>query len=139
MSEPDLAVSLTGRLQRSSFATHLGFQLESVSPGEVLVRLPFREELTTVRSALHGGAIGSLIEAAGSLSAWSLADGSTSGRTISCDVSYLAGALGEDIFGEARVVRRGKELVHSAVTVRNGAGKQLAQGMHIFRLEPPGE
>ncbi len=60
------------------------------------------------------------------------------GRTISCDVSYLAGALGEDIFGEARVVRRGKELVHSAVTVRNGEGKQLAQGMHIFRLVPPG-
>jgi acyl-coenzyme A thioesterase PaaI-like protein len=60
--------------------------------------------------------------------------------TLSCHVSFLAGAIGEDVFGEGHVLRRGKEIVYSDVFVLNAAGKQLAQGSHIFRLfEAPGE
>jgi acyl-coenzyme A thioesterase PaaI-like protein len=50
-------------------------------------------------------------------------------------VSYLAGALGEDIFAEAQVQRRGKALIYSDVSVSNADGKTLARGLHIYRFE----
>jgi len=57
-------------------------------------------------------------------------------RTLTCDVSYIAGALGEDVFGEARVLRRGKEIIYSEVKALNSQGKLLATGNHIFHIGP---
>jgi uncharacterized protein (TIGR00369 family) len=53
--------------------------------------------------------------------------------TLDLSVTYLAAAIGEDIVGEARVLRRGKEIVYSDVDVRNDAGKPIAKGLVTWR------
>lgn len=125
-------------LLASPFARQLGFELEHAEEGVARVRLKYREANTTARSALHGGAIGSLVDAAGAMAAWSSGefDGDRyRGRTLSCDVSYLAGALGEDIIGEGRVLRRGRAIIYNEVRVTNLDGKPLAFGTHIYRID----
>ena len=128
---------LTKRLQNSPFWTKVGFKLESSSEGRVRIRLPYDVGNTTAASALHGGAIAATLDVAGCLAAWSgeKREG-LSGQLLACDVSYIAGALGEDIFGEAEVLRKGKEIVYATVRAVNGDGKLLASASHIYQLSP---
>lgn len=126
------------------FVAQLGAQIEDISEGLARVRLPYQDRNTTAKQALHGGAIAALLDLAGTVAALSTADASNQSvraMTMSCHVSFLAGAIGEDIFGEGRVLRRGKEIVYSNVFVLNGEGKQLAHGSHVcrvFELKAPG-
>lgn len=119
------------------FAAQLGTCVEQASDGFARVRLPYQDLNTTAKQALHGGAIAALLDLAGTVAAVSTADASNPAlraMTMSCHVSFLAGAIGEDVFGEGQVLRRGKEIVYSNVFVINGEGKQLAHGSHICRL-----
>jgi uncharacterized protein (TIGR00369 family) len=131
---------VAGRVDAMPFARRLGASLERAGEGHARLRLAYRDENTTFQQALHGGAIASLLELAGHAAAWTTvepADAALQGMTLSCHVSFLAGALGEEVFGEGRVLRRGKEIVYSEVSVVNGAGKQLAHGSHVYRLFAP--
>ena len=121
----------------SPFHTRVGFLLEDARSGFARVRLPYDDANTTANQALHGGAIAATADLAGTLAAWSAGDadpGDSAGRTLACDVSYVAGALGEDIFGEGDVLRRGREVVYSSVRVVNEAGKLLAHANHVYQL-----
>lgn len=134
--------TLSRRLEDSPFWRQVGWQLDSPQNGDVRVRLPYSEMNTTAATALHGGVIAATLDVAGSLAAWHASPDSGEalvGRTLSCDVSYIAGALGEDIFGEATVLRRGKEIVYSSVRAMNAEGKILASGNHIFHIGPARE
>ncbi|XOV85356.1 MAG: hotdog domain-containing protein [bacterium] len=129
------------RLEASPFWRQVGWQLDSRQSGDVRLRLPYSEANTTAATALHGGVIAATLDVAGSLAAWSAGGNSNDafvGRTLSCDVSYIAGALGEDIFGEATVLRRGKEIIYSSVQAKSREGKVLASGNHIFHIALPG-
>ena len=130
---------LTRRLDNSPFWKQVGWQLEDPQSSDVRVRLPYHQANTTAATALHGGVIAATLDIAGSLAAWGAGGESNDtviGRTLSCDVSYIAGALGEDIFGQATVLRRGKEIVYSSVCATNTEGKILASGNHIFQIGP---
>lgn len=119
------------------FAAQLGAHVDEAAAGFARVRLPYQDLNTTAKQALHGGAIAALLDLAGTVAAVSTADPSNRAlrtMTMSCHVSFLAGAIGEDIFGEGRVLRRGKEIVYSDVFVVNAEGKQLAQGSHVCRV-----
>ena len=126
-------------IDTSPFYRYLGVLLEHSAERDVRLRLPYTDANTTQASALHGGAIGSLADAVGALAAWSSGDASPqgfTGRTIACDVSYLAGALGVDVYGRARVLRRGKAIIFSEVRVEDGDGKPLAYANHLYRIDP---
>ncbi len=49
-------------------------------------------------------------------------------------MSCVSGALGEDIFGEADELRRGKEVVYSSVRALNASGKLLTHANHIYHM-----
>jgi acyl-coenzyme A thioesterase PaaI-like protein len=53
---------------------------------------------------------------------------------VGINVNYLSGAIGEDIYAEGRVLKRGKEIIYSDVRVTNEAGKLLAQGTVVYRI-----
>ncbi len=128
---------LRTRLSDSPFWHQVGWQLESASDECTRVCLPYNEANTTAATALHGGVIAATLDVAGSLAAWRGQNPEhKTGRTLACDVSYIAGALGEDIFGEAQVLRRGKEIIYSQVKALNAEGKLLASGNHIFHIGP---
>lgn len=133
----DPRTRLEERIAASPFHHRLGFTAEETRPGFARVRLRYDDANTTSRSALHGGAIAATADLAALLAACSFDDPSLEGlaaRTLSCDVSYVAGAIGEDIFGEAEVLRRGKEVVYATVRVVNGAGRLLATANHVAQL-----
>lgn len=119
------------------FSKHLGMELEEASEGYARLRLHFQVENTTVMNALHGGAIASLIDTAGAMAAWTTAEIGTPkyfGSTVGVNVNYLSGAIGEDVLAEARILKRGKEIIYVDVRATNEDGKLLAQGTVVYRI-----
>jgi uncharacterized protein (TIGR00369 family) len=116
---------------------HLGMEFVEGADGYAKLKMRYQAENSTYADALHGGAISSLIDTTGAMAAWTTAEIMTPkyfGSTVGINVNYLSGAIGEDIFAEGRILKRGKEIIYSDVRVTNEAGKLLAQGTVVYRI-----
>ena len=98
--------------------------------------LPFRDEVVTIGSVVHGGAIGTLIDTAATAAAWATPTPPESlrGSTVALNVSYLTAANGVDLRAEAKVLRRGRNLSFIDVDVTDGEGKLVAKGTATYKL-----
>jgi len=54
--------------------------------------------------------------------------------TVHLDTKYLAPVTGEQVFADARVVRKGKRIAHGEAVVRDEAGTLVAQGWGVFAV-----
>ena len=125
----------TARFEAAPYNRGLGVRIELAAPHQARIRIPFKDGIANPGRALHGGVMASAIDIAGALAARSGIDDRADLETGTLDlsVSYLAAAIGEDIVATADVLRRGKEIVYSAVDVRNDAGKRIASGLVTYR------
>ncbi len=124
-------------IDMTPFMKHLGMEFIEGDEGYAKLKLRYQDENSTMGKALHGGAIASLIDTTGAMAAWTTAEIATPkyfGSTVGVNVNYLSGAIGEDIFAEGRILKRGKEIIYSDVKVTNGGGKLLAQGTVVYRI-----
>lgn len=127
-------------MTQDRYAGELGAVVEAVDAERSRVRVPFRDANSNPGGALHGGVAASLVDVAASLVGRAGADGGdVAHAVVDCSVSYLAAAINEDVVGEARVLRRGKELCFVEVDVRTDAGKPIARGLATHRSAPPGD
>jgi len=119
------------------FTKHLAMEFVEGGEGFARVRMRYQNENSTAGRALHGGALASLIDTTGAMAAWTTAQIATPkyfGSTVGVNVNYLSGAIGEDVFAEGRILKRGKEIIYTDVRVTNEAGKLLAQGTVVYRI-----
>jgi uncharacterized protein (TIGR00369 family) len=124
-------------IEMTPFMRHLGMEFVEGSEGYARIKLRYQHENSTVGKALHGGAIASLIDTTGAMAAWTTAEIATPryfGTTVGVNVNYLSAAIGEDIFAEGRILKRGKEIIYCDVRVVNSEGKLLAQGTVVYRI-----
>ena len=84
---------------------------------------------------MSGGASASLLTMAGTLAAWTGLDLETESHPGCVDlaVQYLAPAREEDVVAEARVLRRGRDLVFLDVALRSHTGNPIGQGLLSYR------
>lgn len=127
--------ALAGAWDAIPYHAALGARVEALDGERAVVRLPYSDENSNPGQALHGGAIASLIDVSGTLAASASLDGAEGLRrgTLDLSVNYLAAALGEEVVATARVLRRGKEIVFTAVEVRTPADKPIAAGLVTVR------
>ena len=124
-------------IETMPFSKHLGMELVEASEGRARLVLRYKDENSTAAQALHGGAISALIDTTGAMAAWTTAEIATPkyfGSTVGINVNYLSGAIGEDVFAEGVILKRGKEIIYTDVRVTNAAGKLLAQGSVTYRI-----
>ncbi len=132
----DGADIIRGFLPTSPLVAHLGIELVELAPDRAVLSLPFRDEIVTIGSTVHGGAIATLIDTTAMAAAWSGAEPPENmrGTTVSLSVSFLAAANQVDLEAEARVVRRGRSLVFLEIDVRSPDGASLARGLATYKL-----
>jgi uncharacterized protein (TIGR00369 family) len=123
-------------LSTSPYVGHLGIQLTTLQPGMATLTLPFTDELVTIGTIVHGGAIASLIDTAAAAAAWSDAElpAKVRGTTVNLTVTYLAAAEKEDLQATARVLRRGRSLVYLDVDVTGASGQAISKGLVTYKL-----
>jgi len=122
---------------RTPHMSSLAVEVQSYEPDEVVMRLPFREDLTNDGTAYHGGVIATLMDSAGGLAAWSNHDFDRGARaaTISISIQYLGVATaGSDLWCDATALRRGRELIFCEMRVRDSAGRIVADGHLTYRI-----
>lgn len=121
-------------VEDSAFGAGLGVKLISFDGDSAAVRLPFAERNSNPGLALHGGCAASLGIIGGQVMARSVL-GQAMGpfHTASCQVNYLAAAIGEDVIARTRLLRRGKELCFSETRVETDDGKPIASIQSVVR------
>ncbi|MCO5165278.1 MAG: PaaI family thioesterase [Planctomycetes bacterium] len=106
-----------------------GMTLEAVEPGRAVVALPVTDAVVNMVGTLHGGAIATLVDDAGTIAIMSADQDGRPGVTTDLNVSYFAAApQGETVKAEARCLKAGRTLAFVEVDIKSAEGKLLAQG-----------
>jgi uncharacterized protein (TIGR00369 family) len=127
---------MPGIFTQTPFLGWLGIEVDRYEPDDVSIRLPFRHELSNDGKTYHGGVVGTMIDTAGALAAWSNHDFDRGMRasTVSMSLQYVAASDGSDLHCEARTIRRARELIFTEITARDSTGKVLAHGIQTYRI-----
>ncbi|MCH2185408.1 hotdog fold thioesterase, partial [Myxococcota bacterium] len=112
----------------SPYTRALGVESIHIDVESARLSLSYRDENANPGGALHGGCAASLAVVGGQC-VTRAALGADSGPwyTAALHVNYLAAAMGEDVYAEARLVRKGKALCFTVVDVFTQAEKPIAQ------------
>ncbi|MGM0399291.1 MAG: PaaI family thioesterase [Halobacteriota archaeon] len=141
----DARAFLQQYIDQHGYLSFLDLQVESMTPGEMVMRVPYDEKLANRGQGngnVHGGIAATIIDTAGGLSVHaSLDDPIDSGvATIDLNVSYLRPARG-DLVATAEVVRIGSTVGVATVdvesTVPDGNQETVAVGRGSFRIFRP--
>jgi uncharacterized protein (TIGR00369 family) len=129
MTDPETA-TIDTRI-RNSFARQrmmetLGATLQSVAPGEVVIRAPILPEATQQHGFAHAGLTFSLGDSAAGYAALTLQPSGTEVVTAEMKINLLAPATGEALVATGRVVKSGKRLSVVTAQVARADGRLVA-------------
>jgi uncharacterized protein (TIGR00369 family) len=118
------------------FMGWLGIVFDRFEPDDVILRLPFRDELTNDGTCFHGGVIASALDTAGAAVAWSNHDlnKGTRASTVGMTVQYVGAAKRSDLHCHARTVRRRRELIFTEITATDDDGQVVAHAVQTYRI-----
>lgn len=119
----------------------LGATLVRVSPGEVEIALPFREELTQHHGFMAAAVLTAIADVACGYAAMSLMPAGASVLTVEYKVNFLAPAQGERMVARARAVRPGRTVTTCAgdIFAVVGGQEKLVATMLATPLQVSGE
>ena len=100
---------------RASFARQrlmetIGARILSVAPGEVVIELPFRDDLTQQHGYLHAGIVTSIVDTACGYAALTLMQEDADVLSVEYKINLLSPARGEKLIARGRVKRAGRNL-----------------------------
>jgi uncharacterized protein (TIGR00369 family) len=97
-----------GSFARQRVMQAIGASLMRVSPGEVEIVLPFREDLTQQHGFLHAGIVSTIADSACGYAAYSLMPADAAVLTVEYKVNFLSPAQGDRMIARARVTKPGR-------------------------------
>ncbi len=97
-----------GSFARQRVMQTIGASLTRVSPGEVEIVLPFREDLTQQHGFLHAGIVSTIADSACGYAAYSLMPADAAVLTVEYKVNFLSPAQGDRMIARARVTKPGR-------------------------------
>ena len=92
--DPNFEQRVRASFERQAAMATFGASLACVVPGEVVIELPFRPELTQQHGFLHAGIVTSLMDSACGYAALSLMDPGAAVLSVEFKVNLLAPARG---------------------------------------------
>src|SRR5204862_3638704 len=119
---------------RVAFAERLGVTIGELAPDRAVLLLPYQPDHMNAGGVLNGGASASLVTMAGTLAAWTGVDldAKTDVRCVDLSVQYLDAAREDDLVADARVLRRGRDVVFVDVAVRSRADVPICKGLLTY-------
>ncbi|MFN0181809.1 MAG: PaaI family thioesterase [Gemmatimonadales bacterium] len=124
-------------LDGSPYQRFLRLEMVSAEPGQVVIRLPFREEFLRADGSdwYHGGVVAALIDIAGDYALWSqLGQGLP---TIDLRVDWLRPARRGALLALGKAVKVGRTVSTADVEVRDERGDLVAVGRGTYASPKP--
>lgn len=118
------------------FLKWMGIVFDRYEHDDVVLRVPFREDLTNDGTVYHGGVIATALDTAGAAAAWSNHDFDKGVRasTVAMSVQYVGTAKKSDLVCRAQTVKRGKELIFTEITATDSSGAIVAHAVQTYRI-----
>ena len=126
-------------LETSPYWNLLGMKVNRLEKGVAEIRLSNKPELKQVFAVMHGGAIASLLDAAGAISFFKEIDPAReSVSTVELKINYLNPVTTEqdEIIATGKVVKKGKTFGVSTIEVSTKAGGPVAIGIGTYVILP---
>ena len=116
---------------RQGLMTTIGARILNVSPGEVIIELPFHADLTQQHGYLHAGIVTSIADTACGYAALSLMPEEADVLSVEYKINLLSPARGEKFIARASVKRAGRNLTvcEAEVFAANGDEEKLIAAM----------
>ena len=118
------------------YLSGLGIVFERYEADDVIIRLPFRGDLTNDGTYYHGGVIASVLDTTGAAAAWSNHDFTKGIRasTVTMSIQFVGACKQADLVCHGRTVRRAKELTFTEITATDPDGKVVAHAVQTYRI-----
>lgn len=140
-TEPDFEERVRASFARQTLMKTIGARMTRVSPGEVVIELTFREDLTQQHGFVHAGVITAIVDSACGYAALSLMPPDSGVLTVEYKANFLSPAKGSTFIATGRVVKPGRTLTvcsGDVVAVDEGKEKTVAT-MLATMMRLPGE
>ena len=128
-SDPAWETRVRTSFARQPMMATIGARLERVAPGEVDVRVPFREAISQHHGFVHAGALTTAVDTACGYAALSLMPPGAGVLSIEFKVSLMSPGRGEAILARGRVVKPGRNVTFcqgEVFAVEGGAERLVA-------------
>ncbi|MEK6300894.1 MAG: PaaI family thioesterase [Acidobacteriota bacterium] len=128
-TDPNLEKRIRASFAQQSLMTTIGARMTKVSPGEVVIELPFRSDLTQQHGFVHAGVITAIVDSACGYAALSLMPPDSGVLTVEYKANFVSPAKGEKFIATGRVVKPGRTLTvcsGDVVAVEEGNEKIVA-------------
>ncbi|HJZ86430.1 MAG TPA: PaaI family thioesterase [Polyangia bacterium] len=119
---------VAARLSHTGLSKTLGEVVLGWGDGRAQVELAVSPAVLNPVGALHGGALATLIDSAGTIAIMATHAEAAPGVTTDLNVSYLAPTRAGKVVAEARAVKVGRTLAFAEVEVRRADGVVVAVG-----------
>jgi uncharacterized protein (TIGR00369 family) len=121
--DPDYAARVRASFARQAAMTTIGATLVEVTPGRVVIELPWAQALTQQHGFLHAGMVATALDSACGYAGFSLMPLGAAVLTIEYKINLLAPAQGERFRMVGEVIKPGR-----TVTVAEGRAYSLQPG-----------
>ncbi len=108
--DPDYIRRVSESFARQRIMQTIGATLTRVTPGEVEIALPFRDDLTQQHGFLHAGVVTTIVDSACGYAALSLMPPGAGVLTVEFKLNLLAPASGARMLARGRVVKPGRTI-----------------------------
>lgn len=140
MSSPRLRNDLAAHALALPVFRWFGVELEELSDGRCVARLPWREELSHTAGAFQANPIAALADFAGVLAGLSALPSGSTATTVDYTAKFLAEARGTELIARARLIARGNSISVSQVDVSvlaDDAERHCATALVTIRNRAP--
>lgn len=124
-ADPDFAERIRDSFAKQRIMALIGAELVEVAPGRCRIRLPFRDDLTQQNGFFHAGVTSTIADSAGGYAGYTLMPAQSDVLTVEFKINLLRPAAGAMLLAEGRVVRAGRNLTFTEVSVDAGDGAAM--------------
>ncbi|MGA2365485.1 MAG: PaaI family thioesterase [Steroidobacteraceae bacterium] len=125
--DPKIEQRVRDSFERQGLMAHLGAVLHQVRRGLVVIRMPFRQELTQQHGYFHAGGLSAVADSAGGYAGFTLFPEGSSVLTVEFKVNLLNPAQGDYVEAAGRVIRSGRTLTVCQLEVFSSAAEKRTQ------------
>ncbi len=140
MSEPQLNPKYTEAvatlINRSPYFSLLSMEIKDLQWGTCLLEVELGEKHLQPFGNVHGGAIASVLDAAGFWAVFPQVEKGVWMTTVEMKLNYLAPAREGKLVAQGRCIKMGRTLALGEAYVRNGDGTLIAHGTVTMMMVP---
>lgn len=123
---------LRNEFEESPFWKHMGITFDRLEPGDVIIKMPVKQELGNSNGVLHGGALTSILDSI--IGATIRSTREVRVATISLTTQFIAPVKEGTLYARATLINDGKRIQYVESKAFNERGETVGTALGTFAI-----